>query len=502
MRDPRGAVLLAGVFVISLLSSSYVWQARDWNGSSRLMLTYSLADRGLLTINGLEDHTHDRARIGWRYYSDKLPGFSILAIPPYLFARHVVGIPAHPLNRPGQGFTHWPADYWITLGTSALATALTAAMLAGFALRIGCGPKRAIIVGLAYALGTPAYVYGTLNYGHQVTACCLLGSFLLIDRGSGSYRSVGAGFLAALAATVELQVAPVSAIVGLYLLVLVGVRRRSASAPATFAIGALVPLAALLIYNVLAFGSPLDMGYFHEDLRQFREVHSGSNPLGLRRPDLAKLPRLLWGEHRGLVFYAPIVLLAPPGWGVWAVRRCWGLLSVSLSACVAVLTVNLCYPEWTGGWSTGPRLLLPLLPFAMLPVAGLLAVGGRLATTLAVILGLIGWILVTSFLGVGGRVPPEIDRPMRDFVWPAWRGDPMVGDAERFARNLASINMPESLARLPEGWSWLQWAPLIAAQVLATGLLIVACQRLMRPSSPGDRAESGGARPPSRPVRP
>ena len=42
----------------------------------------------------------------------------------------------------------------------------------------------------------------------------------------------------------------------------------------------------------------------------------------------------------------------------------------------AVFLVNLSYPEWTGGWSTGPRLLVPLLPFAMLPVAALLATGG------------------------------------------------------------------------------------------------------------------------------
>ena len=35
------------------------------------------------------------------------------------------------------------------------------------------------------------------------------------------------------------------------------------------------------------------------------------------------------------------------------------------------------YPEWTGGWSTGPRLLVPLLPFAMIPVAAALANGNR-----------------------------------------------------------------------------------------------------------------------------
>ena len=56
---------------------------------------------------------------------------------------------------------------------------------------------------------------------------------------------------------------------------------------------------------------------------------------------------------------------------------------ISASACLAVFLVNLSYPEWTGGWSTGPRLLVPLLPFAMLPAAAVLAVGGRGVTAAA-----------------------------------------------------------------------------------------------------------------------
>jgi hypothetical protein len=492
MSEPR-SIVVAGVFLISLVSSSYVWQARDWNGSSRLMLTYSLVDRGLVTINGLEDHTHDRARIGSRYYSDKLPGFSLLAVPSYLFARHVVGIPPHPLNRPGRGFTHWPADYWITLGTSALATALTAAMLAGFSLRIGCGPERAVLIGLSYALATPACVYATLNYGHQVTACCLLGGVLLIwsgqRGGSSTLRWAVAGFLAAVAAVVELQVAPVSAIIGLYLVVLAGGGRRPVSSSAAFALGALGPILVLLVYNVIAFGSPLDMGYFHEDLRQFREVHSGANPLGLRWPDWGLLFRLLWGEHRGLLFYAPVLILAVPGWFVLAARRQWGLLGVSLASCLAVLMVNLSYPEWTGGWSTGPRLLLPLLPFAMLPVAALLAAGGRGVTRLALGLALFGYVVTLMFLGVGGRVPPEFLRPWRDFVIPAWRGDTLAGEGGRFALNLVSINVPSWVAGLSEAWQWLQWLPLAAFQALAVLLLLAACRRMSveprQPATPG-----------------
>ena len=66
----------AWVFVILLASSSYFWQARDWNVASRLMLTYALVDRGTLTIDGLDDQTRDIARYRGHFYSDKTPGTS------------------------------------------------------------------------------------------------------------------------------------------------------------------------------------------------------------------------------------------------------------------------------------------------------------------------------------------------------------------------------------------------------------------------------------------
>src|SRR5690606_6570617 len=110
------------------------------------------------------------------------------------------------------------------------------------AFDLGCGPRRAALVGLAYAWATPAYVYATLAYGHQVTACALLGSFALLDGAPGrrraETRAALAGVLAALAATVELQVGPVSAVLGAYLLVLVARRRLPARCVPAFALGA------------------------------------------------------------------------------------------------------------------------------------------------------------------------------------------------------------------------------------------------------------------------
>ena len=52
-----------GVFLILWASTAFFWHARDWNTASRLMLTYSLVDRGTIRIDGLESQTGDRAAL-------------------------------------------------------------------------------------------------------------------------------------------------------------------------------------------------------------------------------------------------------------------------------------------------------------------------------------------------------------------------------------------------------------------------------------------------------
>jgi len=477
------------VFVLLLGSYSYFWQARDWNSGSRLMLTYALVDRGTVSIDGLEDHTRDRAFLRGRYYTDKLPGFSLLGTVPYGLARMALRLPPHPLNVRGLGFAYWPADYWVTLGTSGLFTALTGVLLAHLARDLGCGPRRAALIALAYGLATPAYVYATLSYGHQASAFALLASYALIRR-IGARRSslyaFAAGFLAAYAAAIELHVGLVSAILGLYLLAQVVGGRRRLSTVGEFAVGALVPTLLLLGYNQLAFGSPLESGYFHLTTPEFARVHAGPHPLGLRRPDLGLVAPLLWGRFRGLLFYAPVVSLVPFGLVALAARRAWGVAIVSSAAMVAVFAVNLSYPAWTGGWTTGPRLLLPLLPFAMLPVAGLLAHWGRWATPAAVALTLAGGVTILLCVGVGGRLSQDVPDPLVQVVWPLWRGSTVPGwVGTPFTRNLGGLLAPGLVRRLPAGWKWLQFAPLVIAQ----GLAVVLLTRSTRGGPARDRGE-------------
>jgi hypothetical protein len=498
------------VFLILIASYAFFWHRRDWNTASRLMLTYSIVDRGTVSITGLDVETKDIAKVEGQYYSDKLPGFSLLATAPYALAKLMLRLPSHPLNNP-KAIPHWAGDYWATLGTSGLLTAGTAVLLVLWSRELGCSTRRASLVGLAYGLATPAYVYATLAYGHQATAFALLASFFLLwkktkvprtddssrvavaaprrwlEARATSLRLLLAGFLAAYAAVIELQVGPVSAILGFYLLAQCLRGDRRPDALALFAVGAIFSTLILLTYNQLAFGSPFDAGYFHEVTSQFSKVHSADNPTGLRFPEQfwQKLRDLLWGRYRGLSFYAPVLLLAIPGWVVLIVRGKRDLAVVTFSVVIAVLLVNLFYPEWTGGWSTGPRLLLPLLPFAMLPVAAVLAGQSRAATmaaVIAVILSLAGGILMLLFQSVDGRIPSDFTDPLVQAVWPVFSGDvPLQGwrfDGERFAWNLVSLIAPNTIDRLPARWHFVQFLPLVALQLAAIlGLWMITSEK-------------------------
>ena len=200
-------------------SYAFFWHSRDWNTASRLILTYAMAG----PRHGLPGRTRPADR-----RHRPVPGPLLLRQAAGLLAPGDdslrawpggrCGFPAHPLDVTAMAY--WPADYWVTLGTSGLFTALTAVLLMRLARDLGCSPRGAALVGLAYGLATPAYVYATLAYGHQLSAFALLASFSCSGteaRAGEAARLVAAGFLAAYAAVIELQVGPVSAILGLYL---------------------------------------------------------------------------------------------------------------------------------------------------------------------------------------------------------------------------------------------------------------------------------------------
>lgn len=450
-------------FMVVWLASGWYLQARDWNVASRLMLVYALGDRGSISIDGLDKQTGDLAFKDGHYYSDKAPGYSLLATPAYVSGKQLFGFADHPLGQ--DGFAHWPADAWVTWFTSGLAAACIAVILLRSIASMGVPQSWAKAAAISAIWASPLAVYATLAYGHLVSSafltlagCLVVGqNFSVISK----RRAFLIGFTAGLGVLVELAQAPFAIVIGLVALSRSASLKNATDMAVMMVLGAMPASLVLFAYDYVAFGSPLDMGYFYHATKQFAEVHSADNPLGLKSPDFSKLRPLLWGEYRGLLFYAPWVAMAVPGWGMMLRDRRWAAFGISLAGVVVPVWVNLSYPEWTGGWSTGPRLLVPSLPWAALAAGyGCRSKWVRIVIVPAFIWG---WLVNSLCLSVGGRISQDIARPLRDAVLPIWLEGriPMFWPGEPFARVLPQAWLTSFGAAIPGDPRF--WACILAA---------------------------------------
>lgn len=118
------------------------------------------------------------------------------------------------------------------------------------------------------------------------------------------------------------------------------------------AVGPAMALGALAARNLLLYG-----GGVLDAPQAFKYGSVVAGAIGL----------LVDGSH-GLLWFAPVALLAPLGW--WAAetpldRR---LAVLSALAFLSLFFLSASWVDWTGGTSFGPRLLVPVLPALAVPI--------------------------------------------------------------------------------------------------------------------------------------
>ena len=415
-----GLLITYGYFVQSVENAQVV---------TRLGLTLSILEDRQLTIDKFEKYTKDKSPLNGHYYPDKPPGLSLLALPSVALARAAVAVSGHdPASMAPAGPT--PAfrlyAYVATLGTVGVLTALAAVMLLRVALALGVGLEAALFGALAFGLGTPAFGWATAFFGHAAAGALLFLAFgvaLLTARSPMEMapfarRLALVGALLGLAVSVEIIAAVAGSAVGLYALALAarrGGRRGALTGAAALALGGLIGLAPLLIYDTLAFGAPLATGY--AAVVGFPGMNVGF--FGISLPDPAVVGALLFGSYRGLLPLAPVLILAP--FGLWLMVRA-GLRSeaaVLLAVALGYLAINGGYYYWDGGAATGPRYLVPTLPFAGLALAFVWPAAGRLRPVcLALLLISVLHSLICASVDMFAIRP--IASPLVDYLIPAF----------------------------------------------------------------------------------
>lgn len=343
------------IFIILLVSYSYFFHfigRESWNATSRLALTYSLAERGTFRIDPYQTETGDKVYYRGHYYSDKAPGASLIAVPFYLILKWM-GVVSEKFMR-----------YGLTLLVIGLPSALGAlffyrltGLLQGYSLR------QRTLVTLSYGLGTLAFPFSTIFYGHQLAAVLAVSSFYLllqmkVRRNPGGWILGSSGFLAGLAFLSDFPAGIILVLLFLYGLIIMEDRKRILF----WLAGAALPIFFLGWYNYHCFGSPAAFSYSLHNTYS----HSGGF-LGINWPRLNALWGITFSPYRGLFYQSPVLLLFLPGIYLWWRRKNnRPEIYLALLIVLGFFFFNAGYDYWDGVGSVGARFLIPALPFLCL----------------------------------------------------------------------------------------------------------------------------------------
>ncbi len=428
------------LFLVLLVCFGYFMPKwADWGANSRANLVYAFGDQGVLYIDDYHENTGDKACfpgpydlktdtcVG-HYYTDKSLGPSLVALPFYLVFKGIAALPpverfiqsgqsigsfSDTLNPEGQGIRpeavyQGMALTFMTFFAMGIPSALLGVTVFLFAARFSRRDADAFILALAYSLATIAYPYSNALIQHQLAAFgAFVGFFLLwrVIREQADSRWLWAvGALFGLAAITEYPVVPFLGIIFLWAVIVMPDRL----ALYRVVLGAL-PLGLIFAaYNYAAFNTPLPVGYEYSTLWQ-TEHQTGF--LSLTAPSLERLYGLTFSPVRGIFLISPFLLLAFPGFvQMWRQADRRDITLVIALICAGFLLYNASSVMWWGGFTIGPRYLVPMLPFLVLPIIFPLnrLLERRWGQALVVLLVAISLFSVWT-MTLGGQAWPPVD---------------------------------------------------------------------------------------------
>ncbi len=368
------------IFLALFLTYAY---SRQWvanaNIVTRAALTLSIIREGKLTIDPYQEATIDKSFWHGHYYCDKAPGLSLVAIPAMSVGYAILRI---------AGKTDFGLDsekcepsgafklliVFSTVFTSALATAVSGAVMFLITRKLGATLGGALFATASFGLASPAWFWACAFFGHALAAACLFAGFagavwLLEQSPARRPRTLGwiaVGLLLGFSVVVEYPLALGAILVGAMVVVKLAASRREQLVRAILgmALGVVPCIAVLMLYHWLAFDSPLRIGYDSEP--GFEGMRAGFH--GLTYPKWNALYGILLSSRRGILWLSPTLVLMPLALGVgWKWPKIRIYLACALLIVLSFLALNASYYLWDGGLSIGPRHITPALPFAFLP---------------------------------------------------------------------------------------------------------------------------------------
>jgi hypothetical protein len=261
-------------------------------------------------------------------------GLSLLFAGPYALARVV---DADPIRA--------------AMATNALVFGCTVTVMLALARLLALPWRQALVATLLTAAGTPLLPFVATGFSELAVAAAVTLGLVAVaaageDRAWAAPLAGGAAGAATLLRTDSLVLVLPLLAVGLV------VASRDWRSLWPFALAAAPFLLTWGWYNHTRYGAPWRLGYYEDE--------------GFIYPFTRGLYGLLMSPGRGLLWYAPLVVVAVFGFRA-ACRRSPVVAAV---AAVIFLARPLFYASWAwdGGWTWGPRFLVPAMPALLVGV--------------------------------------------------------------------------------------------------------------------------------------
>jgi len=356
-----------------------------------------------------------------QYVSLFAPAVSFIAIPGYIIGKY------------------FGASQVGAFAVIALFAIFNVFLIRAIAIRMGAGKIAAAIGALVFLFATPAFAYAVTLYQHHISLFIILLSVYILMRWNNFWSLSAVWFLLALSAAVDNPNVIFMAPIGLYAAakmfvinkepakIIVRFRKKALIA----LIGALVPVILFLWFNQASHGNPLKLsGTLPRVLTIDESGKPAQKPLNLSQEknpanqDTKKSAigffqtrNLLNGFYihifspdRGIIFYAPVILLGLLGFLF--------LLSANKTAGNILITVGgavfLLYSMWGdpwGGWAFGSRYMIPLYAILAIGLSFAIARWKKNYLFIVIFLPLLAYSVWVNALGAitSSRNPPQAE---------------------------------------------------------------------------------------------
>ena len=373
------------------------------NVMSRYAAALRVVEAGTLDLGPYAEKTTDLAMADGKAYTDKAPGLSLMLVPFVALVRLV---------------TH---DFWWGLHLArtislSLATWLTAFFWNRRLARSGMSDFDRRLCVAFFAVGTTAWPYFTMLYGHGPSALFVFWATLfLLDYRKDDRRSslIASGICYGLAICVEYPTAVMGACAGVYLL---SFERRAGRIALFSALGAMVPAVIIMGFNAVLFGGALTFGYHLEHSDFYREKMS-QGLFGIGLPSLSTAFLLVLSPAKGFLFWSPVAALGFAG-ALRPVKTQRGPALFLAGMTLAYVVVLSGYFEASGSACLGPRHLTPLVaPLALGLALGLPGSSARFRGV-ALAAGAFSTLLLAIGIATWPQIFEQIRNPLVEFSLP------------------------------------------------------------------------------------